>query len=49
MKLSKGELAEKLKMTRQNLFYIIKGKKTSLENIEKIAKVLDVEPKELLL
>lgn len=48
MKLKKGELAKKLNVTRQGLIYIIKAKKTTLENIEKMAEILGVDPKDLL-
>jgi len=46
--LKKGELADRLEMTRQGLHYILYNRKTSIENITKIADVLDVEPKDLL-
>lgn len=39
-------LAEQLKTTRQNVSYILKSKK--ITHIERIAKVLDFNPRDLI-
>ncbi len=46
---SQAQLAEKIGITRQAIDYILKERVTKLETLNKIGKVLELDPKDLLI